>query len=94
MEDTEVQVKPKRPRTKGMKRKGAQMSEPSTPLEQQNINKYIEQDFEINREYLLDKVNSHLQKLLERANKDINLQRHMARHYYTRNCLSLGMFYA
>lgn len=85
MEDTEVQVKPRRPRTKGMKRKGDQMSEPSTPLEQQDINKSIEEDFEKNREYWLDKVNCHLEKLLKRANRATNLQRHMARHYYTRN---------
>jgi len=33
MEDSKFQFKLERPRTKGMKRKGDQMSEPSTPLE-------------------------------------------------------------
>lgn len=34
---------------------------------------------------MLDKVNFHLEKLLEKDKRATNLQRHMARHYSTRN---------
>lgn len=71
-----------------MKRKRHQMSETSTPLGQQDINKSIEQDFEKNRVYWLDKFNCHLEKPLKRANRAPKFQRHMARHYYTKIVVS------
>jgi len=37
---------------------------------------------------LLVKVNDNLENLLRNANKATNLQKHMARHYYTRNWIS------
>ena len=33
-------------------------------------------------------MNDHLEKLLKRTNKNTNLQRHMVRHYSTRNMFS------
>ena len=39
------------------------------------------------REYWLDKVNDHLENILEKANKDNHLLRHMAHHYQTRNMI-------
>ena len=40
---------------------------------------------ENDREYLLEKVNMHLERSLEKANKEKNTLRHMAYHYLTRN---------
>ena len=37
------------------------------------------------REFWLDKVNFHLDKLLEKANRNNKLQKKMAIHYYIRN---------
>ncbi len=39
-------------------------------------------------EYWLEKVNDHLEMLPKRANKATNLQKHMARHYYTWHMVS------
>jgi len=33
-------------------------------------------------------VNDHLEKLLKRENRDVAMQRNMARHYYGRNVVS------
>ena len=44
-----------------------------------------EVDFEKNKEFWLGILNQYLEKLLKRANRDTNLQRNMARHYFTRN---------
>lgn len=38
-------------------------------------------------EYWLDKVNDHLENLLEKSNRDNQLPRHMAHHYQTRNMI-------
>ena len=43
----------------------------------------IEEDND--REYLLEKLNIHLEKLLQKANKEKIMLRHMAYHYLTRN---------
>lgn len=40
------------------------------------------------RQFWLEKVNCHLERLLKRANKDNMLQRHMDTHYYTRNYIA------
>ena len=39
------------------------------------------------REYLLDKVNEHLEMILEKGNRDNQLLRHMAHHYQTKNMI-------
>ena len=41
-----------------------------------------------NKEFWLDKVNSHLKNLLKKAKRDNKFQRHMATHFYTRNQIS------
>ena len=45
----------------------------------------IEQEIEADRENWLERVNIHLEKLLEKANKEKNMLRHMANHYWARN---------
>ena len=45
----------------------------------------IEQEVENDCETWLERVNIHLDKLLEKANKEKKMLRHMAYHYMTRN---------
>lgn len=45
----------------------------------------LEQEINADRESWLERVNIHLERLLEKANKEKNLLRHMAFHYMTRN---------
>ena len=35
--------------------------------------------------FFLEKVNEHLEMLLKKANRDTKPQRHMIRHYFTKN---------
>jgi hypothetical protein len=49
------------------------------------VDELILAEIEKDREYWFDRVNFHLEKLLKRENRNNNLQRHMAMHYYTRN---------
>lgn len=45
----------------------------------------LEQEIEANRESWLERKNMNLEKLLEKANKEKNMLRHMAYHYLARN---------
>ena len=54
---------------------------PATLTTKQRLLKEIEED----RENWLDMVNLHLEKLLQKANRDNKIIRHMAHHYRTRN---------
>lgn len=45
----------------------------------------IEQEIENDRENWMERVNIHLEGLIEKANKDKNMLHHMAYHYLTRN---------
>ena len=45
----------------------------------------IEREIEANHETWLERVNIHLEKLLEKANKEKNMLRHMKNHYWARN---------
>lgn len=45
----------------------------------------IEQEIENDRETWLERVNIHLEKLLEKANTEKKMLRHMAYHYMTQN---------
>lgn len=60
---------------------------PSPSLVQKDLVDLVAASIGKDREYLLEKVNEHLDNLLRRAYKATNLQRHTARHYYTRNCI-------
>ena len=44
-----------------------------------------EKEIEDDRETWLERVNLHLEKLLQKANRDNQMIRHMAHHYRTRN---------
>ena len=45
----------------------------------------IELEIEADREAWLERVNIHLEKLLEKAKKEKNMLRHMKNHYWARN---------
>jgi len=45
----------------------------------------LEQEINEDREANLERVNMHLERLLEKVNKDLSLLRHMAFHYRARN---------
>ena len=45
----------------------------------------IEREIEADRETWLERVNIHLEKLLDKANKENNMLRHMKNHYWVRN---------
>ena len=44
-----------------------------------------EEEIEANRESWLERANMHLEKMLEKANKEKNMLRNMAYHYLARN---------
>ena len=86
-EETKKKVKKKRPRTKGLKK--ALKEEKGHNLLDENLDMEDRIALEINedKEYWLDKVNDHLEKLLDKDSKDNQLLRHMAHHYQTRNMI-------
>ena len=45
----------------------------------------LEKEIEEERETWIDRVNLHLEKLLQKANRYNQIIKHMARHYRTRN---------
>ncbi len=45
----------------------------------------LEQEIDSNRESWLERVNIHLERLLEKANREKAMLRHMAYHYMARN---------
>jgi len=45
----------------------------------------LEKEIEVDQESWLERVNFHIEKLLDKANKEKNMLRHMAYHYLARN---------
>ena len=45
----------------------------------------LEEAIDADHESWLERVNIHLEKLLEKANKENNMLRHMANHYWAKN---------
>ena len=45
----------------------------------------LEQEIEVDRESWLERANTHLEKLLAKANKDKDMLMHMKNHYWARN---------
>ena len=45
----------------------------------------LEQEIEADHESWLERVKMHLEKILEKANREKNMLRHMAYHYLARN---------
>jgi len=57
-------------------------------MEELTFEDRIAMEINENKNFWLDKVNFHLEKLLDKVNKSNKLQKKMAIHYYTRNQVS------
>ena len=78
----EYQPRRKRPRTMGLRRALEKQKEEEVALFQSlPLTTLFTQEIENNREAWLERVNDHLEKKLEKANRDLDLQRRMIRHY-------------
>lgn len=53
--------------------------------EQLTLNEQLAKDIDENRESWLEKVKTHLETLLDKANRDVEIQRKMAKYYAQRN---------
>ena len=58
-----------------------QKKEEDALLQSTPLTALFEQEIENNREAWLERVNDHLEKKLEKANRDLDLQWRMTRHY-------------
>lgn len=88
-DDEENWLPRQRPRTIGLKRalarerqEEAELVENLTPSEMFSI------DFSGDRESWLERENLNLEGLLEKAKRDTDIQRNMARHYAMRNMIA------
>ena len=84
-EDEEGQTR-RRPRTMGLRKALAkQREEESAQAQQFPLTELLAMEIEHNREAWLERANLHLEAKLEKANKDLSLQRRMTEHYKQRN---------
>ena len=80
--EDEDQPRIKRPRTMGLRRALEKQKEEEVALFQSfPLTTLFTQEIENNREAWLERVNDHLEKKLEKANRDLDLQRRMTGHY-------------
>lgn len=84
-EDHEEPTTRKRPRTRSLVKTLQRRKEKSPPQKPMSLHDQIAADFENNLKYWLGRIHEHMENLLKKANKDNQLRRHMASHYYTRN---------
>ena len=78
---TKGQGKKKRPRTKGLKKTLKEEKKHILLDEELELEDIITLEVNEDMEYWIDKVNDHLEKLLDKANRDNQLLRNMAHHY-------------
>ena len=82
--DTKEEEQPmrKRPRTMGLKRALEKKKEEEAALVRSYpLTSLLTQEIKNNREAWLERENKHLEDKMERANRDLSLQRKMTRHY-------------
>ena len=85
-EDEEGQLSRRRPRTMGLRKALAKEKEQETTLEEQlTLSEMLAMEIEYNREPWLERANTHLEDQLEKTQKDLGLQKKMAKHYALRN---------
>ena len=78
----EDQPRRKRPRTMGLKRAlEKQKEEEAALLQSTPLTTLFEQEIENNQEAWLERFNNHLEKKLEKENRDLDLQWRMTGHY-------------
>jgi len=81
----EGHVARRRARTMGLSKALQREREQKPPIEELTFEERIAMDINEDMEFWVENINFHLEKLLEKANRDKNLQNKMAIHYYTRN---------
>ena len=80
--EDEDQPRRKRPRTMGLRKSLEKQKEEEVALLQSTpLTTLFTKEIENNREAWLERVNDHLEKKLEKANRDFDLQQRMTRHY-------------
>ena len=80
--EDEHQPRRKRPRTMGLRKSlEKQKEEEAALLQSIPLTTLFTQEIEKNREAWLERVNYHLEKKLEKENRDLDLQQRMTGHY-------------
>ena len=76
----------RRPRTMGLKKALERQREQECALaELLPLSEMLAMEIEYDREPWLERANTHLEAKLEKANRDLDLQRKMTKHYALRN---------
>ena len=86
-EASEVKGKRKRPRTRGLKEALQEEQKQILLNEDLDLEERIALEVHQDKEYWLNRVNEHLEKLLEKANKDNQMLKHMVHHYQAQNMI-------
>ena len=79
--EDEDQPRRKRPRTMGLRRALEKQEEEAAIFQSFPLTTLFTQEIENNQDAWLERVNDHLEKKLEKANRDLDLQRRMTGHY-------------
>jgi len=84
-----LEVKEKRKKTKARGLKEALQEEQKQIFlnEDLDLEERISLEVHKDKEYCLNRVNGHLEKLLEKANRDNQMLKHMAHHYQSQNMI-------
>ena len=85
LEYHEGHVARKRPRTMGLRKALQREREQKPSMEELTFEDRVSMEINEDGDFWLEKINFHLEKLLENANMDNKLQKKRAIHYYTRN---------
>jgi len=75
----------KRPREIGLRKELQRERDKKPPVEELTFGDRIAMEINEGRDFWLEKLNFHVDKILEKANRDNKLQNKMPIHYYTRN---------
>ena len=79
----------KSPRTRGLKRALKLEEQKEVKLANQlTLNEQFAKMINENREHWLERVNNHLEKILDKAKRDNEIQKKMAKHYAYRERIS------
>jgi len=83
----EVRGKTKIPRTRVLKKALQEEQEQIVLNEDLDLEDSIPLEVHQDKEYWLNRVNEHLDKLLDKENRDSRLLKHMAHHYQAQNMI-------
>jgi len=86
-EQTKGQSERKRPRTRELRKALKEEKKHILLDEELELEDRIALEINEDKEYWIDRVNNHLEKLMDKANRDNQLLRYMAHHYQARNMI-------